>query len=232
MATISQSFDRGAADYDGLRRKFIPCFDAFYGTALDLLGDRAGPGARVLDLGAGTGLLSALLLDRYPDVHLTLVDISEGMLAQARRRFAGLPADRVAYRVADYAAGPLRQPDEAPFDAVVSGLSIHHLENPAKRALFQRVFAALRPGGVFVNADQVAGRTPEIDAWYDAVWVRRITELGITDEQLAAARERQTHDRLAPLDDQLGWLSEAGFAPADCVFKSWAFVVYTGVRPG
>ncbi|HYD31731.1 MAG TPA: class I SAM-dependent methyltransferase [Azospirillaceae bacterium] len=224
--SIKDSFDSHAVEYDALRRKFIPCFDGFYGTALDLVGHLAGQGARVLDLGAGTGLMSAMILERLPDARLTLVDISDGMLDMARRRFG----DRVGYRIADYAAAPLRADGEPPFDAVVSALSIHHLEQADKRALFARVFEALAPGGVFVNADQVAGPTPELDAWYDAAWVRQIRANGITERQLAEARDRQRHDRLAPLADQLRWLAEAGFTRVDGVFKSWGFVVYAGTR--
>jgi tRNA (cmo5U34)-methyltransferase len=60
-------FDAHAAAYDAMRRRFIPCFDAFYGTALRLIADwTTGEPFRVLDLGAGTGLLSAMILERLP----------------------------------------------------------------------------------------------------------------------------------------------------------------------
>jgi cyclopropane fatty-acyl-phospholipid synthase-like methyltransferase len=43
------------------------------------------------------------------------------------------------------------------FDAIVSALAIHHLEDAEKRSLFARIHERLRPGGVFVNAEQVVG---------------------------------------------------------------------------
>ncbi len=224
---IADSFDRAAAGYDALRRKLIPCFDDFYEAALTLLGDAVGRAPRVLDLGAGTGLLSALTLERFPEARLTLVDLSEGMLDRARLRFDRLPEERVGFVIADYAEADLG----GPYDAVISALSIHHLEDPAKRLLFRRAFAALRPGGVFVNADQVAGPTLARDAHYRALWLRAVREAGVSEEDLAAARERMTHDRLAPLAAQLGWLAEAGFADVDCAYKQWSFVVYAGTRP-
>lgn len=52
-------------------------------------------------------------------------------------------------------ADPL--PTPRPWDAIVSALAIHHLDDAAKRELFARVHAALAPGGMFVNAEQVAG---------------------------------------------------------------------------
>ena len=224
---IADSFDRAAAGYDALRRKLIPCFDDFYEAALTVLGDAAGRAPQVLDLGAGTGLLSALVLERFPEARLTLVDLSEGMLDQARLRFDRLPEGRVEFVVGDYAEGDLG----GPYDAVISALSIHHLEDPDKRGLFHRVYDALRPGGLFVNADQVAGPTLARDAHYRALWLLAVREAGVSDEELEAARERQTHDRLAPLAAQMGWLAEAGFAEVDCAYKQWSFAVYAGVRP-
>ena len=224
---IADSFDRAAPGYDQLRRKLVPCFDDFYATVLTLLDDAVGRAPRVLDLGAGTGLLSALVLGRLPEARLTLVDLSEGMLDRARLRFDRLPAGRVEIRVADYGEAHLG----GPYDAVVSALSIHHLEDAAKRALFHRLFAALRPGGIFVNADQVAGPTLARDAHYRALWLLAVREAGVPEEELAAARERMTHDRLAPLAAQMAWLAEAGFTEIDCAFKRWSFAVYAGIRP-
>lgn len=225
--SIRDAFDRAAESYDAVRRQLIPCFDDFYGTVLDVLEEVPDGAMRVLDLGAGTGLLSALILDRFPRAGVTLLDISEGMLAVARRRFVAVAPGRIAFMTSDYAAQPLG----GPFDAVVSALSIHHLEDEAKRALFGRVFAALRPGGLFINADQVLGPCPEREARYRAQWLRQVRASGIGDDQLAAARERMALDRMAPLADQLRWLEKAGFAAVDGLYKNWSFVVYAGVRP-
>jgi len=224
---IADSFDRAAAGYDALRRKLIPCFDDFYEAALTLLGDAVGRAPRVLDLGAGTGLLSALALERFPEARLTLIDLSLGMLDRARLRFDRLPAGRVEFVAADYAEADLG----GPYDAVISALSIHHLEDPAKRALFGRVFQALRPGGLFVNADQVAGPSLARDAHYRALWLLAVRGAGVSEEELAAARERMSHDRFATLAAQLGWLAEAGFVEVDCAYKQWSFAVYAGTRP-
>lgn len=223
---VKEAFDAAATGYDALRRQLIPCFDEFYGAAVDLLPFPRGAAPRILDLGAGTGLLAAMLLERWPRARLTLVDLSGEMLGQARARFAGREG-QVGIRVADYLADPLG----GPYDAVVSALSIHHLPDPGKRAVFRRAFAALRPGGWFVDADNVLAPTPALAAKDRALWIARVRESGIDAPDLAAALLRTRLDVLSPLADQLAWMRRAGFDDVDCRYKWLHFAVFCGRRP-
>ena len=223
---MKRAFDAAAPGYDRLRRQLIPCFEDFYGAAVDLLGFPEGAAPNILDLGAGTGLLAERLLARWPRSRLVLVDLSTDMLHRARERFAGRGV-QVELRAADYLADPLG----GPYDAVVSALSIHHLPDAGKRALFRRAFAALRPGGRFVDADNVLAPTPALAARDRALWIARVKESGIGEPELAAALRRTRLDVLAPLPAQLSWLSRAGFDEVDCSYKWLHFAVFGGRRP-
>ena len=220
--SVHEVFEATAATYDGARRKLIPCFDRYYAAAVELLPSDAG---RVLELGAGTGLFSAMLRARMPEASLHLVDVSEAMLSQARVRLAG--DVRVTTEVIDYSVVGLG----TGWDVVASALSIHHLEHEAKRELFRRVFAALRPGGVFVNADQVAGSTDALEAQYVQRWLRAVQGCGASEKEVEDSLFRQREDRRASLEAQLVWLREAGFAEVDCWYKDGSFVVFVAVRP-
>ena len=223
--TVARAFDAIATGYDEARRRLVPCFDGFYGAVLELVAESQPPAtARVLDLGAGTGLLAAMIRAAHPGALVTLIDAAPAMLDEARRRFAGAAA--VEYLVADYA----KQPPTGPFDLVVSALSIHHLEDPAKRRLFTAMHAALVPGGLFINADQILAPTPGLEARAHARWREQAAALGSDPQEIAAAESRMAHDRCATLESQLAWLREAGFVDVDCAFKSWRFVVYSGVK--
>jgi tRNA (cmo5U34)-methyltransferase len=96
--------------------------------------------------------------------------------------------------------------------------------------LFARIHAALRPGGVFVNAEQVAGPTPLLDQLYRDWHASAAAKLGATPEQWRAAQERMLVDQCADLDSQLAWLRAAGFADVDCLFRDHRFAVMVAVR--
>lgn len=222
---IKVLFDQAAQSYDQTRRRYIPGFDQFYGTVLELIPYPSEAEIRILDLGAGTGLLTALLAAALPKAQFTLVDISEEMLARARERFATDPA-RFTYQVLDYVTEPLT----GDYDVVVSALSLHHTEWIALQQLFYRIYQVLRPGGLFINADQVLGATSANEAHYEANWQRRIRELGCTEEEVALAVGRMKADRTAPLIYQLTWLTATGFTDVECWYKDYRFAVYSGIK--
>ncbi len=213
MTDAPAMFGAQAATYDASRRRLIPPYDAFYGTAVDAIRLATDAPKRVLDLGAGTGMLSARVRAAFPDAELTLLDGSAEMLAQA---------DVDATKVVQDLGDPL---PPGPFCAVVSALAIHHLEDDGKRDLYARVRKELPPGGVFVNAEQVAGPTPALHAVYEEWHEREARAAGSDDAEWNGYLGRKVHDRPASVEDQLAWLREAGFANADCLFKHHLFAV-------
>ncbi len=217
-------FSAHAAEYDAQRRRLVPCFDLFYGTAVELLGLRGGVVRRVLDLGAGTGLLSGAVLARHSDVEIVLLDGAEEMLEQARAR---LPTRSTRMVVGDL-RGTL---PEGPFDAVVSALAIHHLEDPDKRELFARVHDLLAPGGAFVNAEQVIAPTPWLQARGRKMWREACRAAGASEVEIAHAERRMEHDRCSEVRSQLEWMGAAGLQDCDCLFQHLHFAVLAGWRP-
>jgi tRNA (cmo5U34)-methyltransferase len=215
-------FDVTAATYDRDRMKLIPGHESFYAAALELIPTDA---TRIVELGAGSGLFSAMLRAAFPAAHLTLIDFSANMLALARNRIGGDP--HITFLLADYTTEPL----PANSDAIVSSLSIHHLEDERKHALLRPIFTALRPGGLFINADHIAGPTPKLEETYQLRWLSEVRSLGATEEQIADSLFRQQEDRRTPVATQLAWLREAGFANVDCWYKHSSFAVMSGTRP-
>jgi tRNA (cmo5U34)-methyltransferase len=226
--TVGTAFGTAAWDYDRSRRQLVPGFDEFYGALLESVPFADDRKIRVLDLGAGTGLLSAMVAEKYPRARVTLVDLSVEMLRVARRRLAP-DTGRFEFKTMDFARKPLPSKDVG-YDLVVSALSIHHLMHGDKRELFGKVRRSLGADGYFVNADQVAGDTPEEEARFEGWWLGRVREAGVSERDLDAALLRMRADKNATLNAQLSWLREAGFEEIDCRYRDHRFVVYGGKK--
>lgn len=145
---IDEQFNLVAKEYDANRKKFIPCFDDYYGETTKFIAANIGTPKRVLDLGAGTGLLSYFWFGHFPKSEYVLVDIAGEMLEVAQKRFDEL--ENVSYQILDYS----KELPKEDFDVIVSALSIHHLEHEDKKELFTRIYDKLPEGGVFINYDQ------------------------------------------------------------------------------
>jgi tRNA (cmo5U34)-methyltransferase len=227
MATaVRKAFAAGADSYDRARRKLVPCFDDFYRTALELIPFQPEDRFEVLDLGAGTGIISAMIAEAFPKSRLTLFDVTPEMLTIARARLKPL-GKRVRFVTADFASASQSQS----WDTVVSALAIHHLPDSGKRHLFGDVFKYLTPGGAFINADQVAGDTTAIDRHTREHWMKRAQELKVTQRDLEAALERMKQDLPATVGQQLSWMREAGFIDVACSYRNLIFAVLSGVKP-
>lgn len=225
MSTAQAVFDATASSYDANRFRLIPGHDRLYGWAIDLIPAGA---SHILDLGAGSGILTAFVRQRFPQAHIHLIDFSLPMLDLARQRLspAAAPDLNLTFQRGDYTIASL----PSNLDAIVSALSIHHLEDTAKQFLFYKLRGALRPGGVFINAEQVAGPTPELELRYRELWLQQVRSAGATPQQIADSLYRQQQDRCASVEDQLAWMRTAGFADADCWYKENRFAVLAGTR--
>ncbi len=223
---VRKAFAAAANTYDRARRKLVPCFDDFYRASLELLPFKPDDRFEALDLGAGTGLLSAMIAEAFPKARLTLFDLTPEMLTIARQRLKPL-GKRVRFVTADFAAAA---PSKS-YDAVVSALAIHHLPDSGKRHLFADIFKYLTSGGVFINADQVAGETAAIDQRSRQMWVKRARELKVSERDLNAALERMKQDLPATVGQQLAWMRESGFTDVACSYRNLIFAVLSGTKP-
>ncbi|MEA5505794.1 class I SAM-dependent methyltransferase [Halotia wernerae UHCC 0503] len=222
---IKALFDTAAQDYDRTRPQYIPCFDEFYSTALELIPHDGQATIKVLDIGAGTGLLSGLVAAAFPNATITLADISSEMLNKARERFNSNP--NIEYSPLDFINAAII----GKYDVVVSALALHHTPQEKLKGVFQKIFEALEDGGHFINADQTLGTTPENEEKYAQAWLNGAKAKGCTDRDIEIAIERMMADKTATLQDQLNWMHEVGFVQVDCWYKNYRFAVYSGQKP-
>jgi SAM-dependent methyltransferase len=166
----------------------------------------------VLDLGCGDGRLAALVLEHRPGVEAVMaVDTSAVMLARARDRFTG---DR-RVDVREWSLGDSLTPLGS-FDVIVAGFSIHHVDDRRKQELLAEIAEQLNDNGVFANLEVVASATPELHRQF-------LDLIGRPDDD--------PEDRLAPVEDQLLWMREAGMSQVDCLWRWRGYALLVGHAP-
>lgn len=220
---LKEKFSQGAEEYDKQRRHVIPCLEGLYRITVDLA-NVENPKPKILDLGAGTGLLTLHLHNKYPDGDFLLLDLSEEMLNIARTRFKN--AQNFRFMVADY----LKQDFKGQFDIVVSSLSIHHLEHPDKIFLYEKIYQHLNTGGIFINADQVLGPNQANEKEYYRNWLSKIDMGSLSESEKTIILDRMKLDKPASLADNFKWLEKTGFVDVDVYYKYYNFVVLYGKR--
>ncbi len=133
---VREGYERAASEYEAWSARVDARPRSHY---LSVLNDLVGPGAKVLDLGCGTGLATSDLTKRFDVVG---VDFSAACLERARRN-----APRARYVQADITRVGIRP---AAFDAVVAFYSLIHVPRDEQGGVFRQAAQWLRPGGAFV----------------------------------------------------------------------------------
>jgi len=218
---IAERFSQTAKEYDEQRKLFLPCFDDYYGLSVSFLKRTRNDIRKILDLGAGTGLLTKRLYDEYPNANYTLVDISEQMLEVARQRFSGLK--NFNYLILDYSTDLPREK----FDLIASALSFHHIENEDKLLLYSNIYNILEEDGCLLNLDQFNASSDEMNEKYNNYWYEYINTSGIALENKEAWLKRRELDRENTIDETKQLLLKVGFKNVECIYNYLKFgVIY------
>ncbi len=137
------------------------------------------PGAKVLELASGHGVLSLLAAETRPDIHLEGSDISPPALAVANRLLAvSGHGDRVTFEVKDALKLNLTE-DRATYQGIIAAMLAEHLEDP--RPLFNVLAHHLADDGLvfFSTALESAQRDHTFEFHHESEPVKMAEEVGL-----------------------------------------------------
>lgn len=222
-------------------RAALPLASEQIGVMLAILGTRPAPVSRFIDLGCGDGILGAAVLGQYPDAHGLLIDFSEPMLVKAREQLADVAA-QLAFINLDYGDPAWVESVRAsgPFDAIVSGYSIHHQPDERKRAIYTEIFDLLAPGGWFVNIEHVSSAAQTNIDLFEKHYIDARYAIGLQNGETRSRAELadeyvhrpdKAANILTSVETQCNWLRDIGYNEVDCYFRVYELAVFAGRRP-
>lgn len=220
---VRARFEQAAFDYDGLIPRLIPYYRDQQDLILQLIPFGSNANIKVLDLGAGTGILSELILQAFPQANVTACDMAENMLKICQTNLSAF-RERLTLQQGNFAADDFG----SGYDLVVSGLAIHHLDGAGKQQLFHKLFAAMNSGGILLIRDIVTGATPSLTEQYEQLWRKYMKGCGEDDAMYFQAYLEE--DIPSSVEEQTQWLAEAGFSEVGCHWRYLNFAVFGGVK--
>ncbi len=220
---IWRHFQGQAEDYDGLIPKIIPYYHEQNEILLNLIPFDADAKLKALDLGAGTGILSELVLTSFPKSKVTAFDLSDKMVKICSEKLRAFE-NRLDFKLGDFSIDDIG----GGYDLVVSGLSIHHLEDNDKERLFKQIYKSLNRGGVLLIRDCINGATSTLTDKYEELW--RVFMRGNGEDDAKWFTRHIEEDTPSTVSDQLSWLRSAGFENVDCHWRHLNFAIFGGEK--
>jgi tRNA (cmo5U34)-methyltransferase len=229
---IRARFDREVERYAHLETGQTAVVDSRL--ALDLIQRaalRVCPQARtMLDLGCGAGNYSLKLREVFPDIDITLVDLSQPMLHRALQRLGSGGTGTLVTRQGDVRELELGKEQ---FDIIVAAMVLHHLRADTEwESVYDKLWGALKPGGALWVTDFVDHTIPEV---HQLMWERYgdyLTGLKDTAYRDYVFAYVTREDTPRPLLFQIDQLRAAGFHAIDLLHKNTCFAVFGALKSG
>ena len=205
LEKMGDFFDARTEGYEEHQLNTIDFAQEFYPFTAGCLPKESG--ARILDLGCGTGLELDEFFDLNPDAKVTGIDLAAGMLDELKKKFIGKDINLILGSYFDVPFGVSQ------FDAAVSVESLHHFTKEEKIPLYTKLKAALKNGGYFILTDYFAMTDEEELS-------RRQELLLLRKEQNLPDGEFYHYDTPLTVEHEKEALLAAGFSSIE-VLKNW-----------
>ncbi len=205
LEKMNEFFDKRLDGYDEHMMTNIESSDVFYPYTADCLPNING--AKIIDLGCGTGLELEHYFRLNPSAQITGIDLTESMLNALKNKFPEKDLTLICGSYFDVLFG------ENTFDAAVSVESLHHFTKEEKIPLYAKLCKALKDGGYFILTDYFA-LSDEDEKTFRNELLRLKKEQGIDDNEF------YHYDTPLTVAHETEVLLEAGFSSVE-VLNNW-----------
>ena len=193
---------------DGYEDHMLNCIDGaveFYPFTAESLPMHSG--ARVLDLGCGTGLELKYYFKKNPHASVVGIDLAHGMLEKLKSDLSEYDVTTICTSYFNYQFG------SGEYNAIVSVESLHHFTKEEKVPLYRKLNSALKKDGYFILTDYFS-LADEEEIKHRTELEKLKAEQGIDDDEL------YHFDTPLTLAHEIEALKNAGFSKIT-VLRSW-----------
>jgi tRNA (cmo5U34)-methyltransferase len=229
LRQIDKSFDEATATtatYDGIFPRVILRYKEIHDVMLYFLTSLGRDFIDIVELGVGTGELTAEMLRRFPEAGVEAIDLNPKMLEVAGRNL--LPfKDRVSLIHSDFGTYEFMRE----YDLAISSMALHHLPDKDKLKLMKSIHRSLKEEGVFLFADLVQSPSAYLDKKFFRIWKNYLRFNGLSRDEIEdQVKGHLNNDLPATLPETLHWMKEAGFRDVDCLWKYFNHAVVVGIK--
>jgi tRNA (cmo5U34)-methyltransferase len=227
---IRQRFDADVERFSNLETGQSATVDA--PLAMNLVAQAAAattPDARhVLDVGCGAGNYTLKLLEQLPNLDVTLIDLSQPMLARAQERVGRATGGQITTIQGDIREIELTA---GTYDIILAAAVLHHLRTDAEWSdVFTAFHRSLRPGGSLWIFDLVESSIPAVQRLMQERYGEYLTQLNDEKYRDHVFAYVAKEDTPRPLMFQLDLLRQVGFRQVEVLHKNVCFAAFGALK--
>jgi tRNA (cmo5U34)-methyltransferase len=227
---IRERFDNEIERFSNLETGQTATVDA--PLALELIADAAAAAnpkaTRLLDVGCGAGNYTLKLLQRLPNLDVTLIDLSLPMLTKAQERIGAVSSGKIRPIQGDMRDVELGQ---GVFDITVASAALHHLRTDDQwRSMFTRLYQALVPGGSLWIFDLVDYELPAVREVMKKRYAAYLDALESPEYREKVFAYVEKEDTPKPLVYQIERLREVGFKTIEVLHANSCFAAFGAIK--
>lgn len=200
LEKMNDFFTARVDGYDEHMKSNIEGASDFYRYTAEMLPNDAG--AKVLDLGCGTGLELEEFFKANPNASVTGIDLTKAMLDELKKKFPEKDLDLIC---GSYFEEPF---GEKAYDAAVSVESLHHFNKEKKLGLYNKLHGSLKDNGYFILTDYFAeSEELETEYFHNLEEIKR--NEGLLEDEF------YHYDTPLTVEHEIEVLKEAGFSKVE-----------------
>ncbi len=208
-------------DYDAKISNVMPYYLSFHQEIINLVKSLSSSPKIWMDTGCGTGSLVSKAIAEFPHIKFLLLDPSEGMLDQARKKMFSYPTGRLEFLKAsptqEFSQNLKENPD------VITAIQCHHYLSRESRAKATRVcYDLLKEGGIYIIFENIRPLTEDGTAIGKQYWENFQLSHGNDEKEIQKHLERfDTEYFPITVEEHLELLRATGFKTVELFWYSY-----------